>query len=151
MASSAQPTGEPSFAEAQSNVDQPETALGPVKGLVATRTATGSKTDTPIIEIPRTVNVVTQDQITEQQPQSIRQALGYTPGVQTQTGASSILDTISVRGFTAPIFLDGLLLANDNGISFARLRLEPYGLQRLEVLKRARFRIVWIRTAGWPD
>jgi iron complex outermembrane receptor protein len=135
VASSAQPTGEPSFAEAQSNVDQPETALGPVKGLVATRTATGSKTDTPIIEIPRTVNVVTQDQITEQQPQSIRQALGYTPGVQTQTGASSILDTISVRGFTAPIFLDGLLLANDNGISFARLRLEPYGLQRLEVLK----------------
>jgi len=135
VASSAQPTGEPSFADVQSNVEQPETALGPVKGLVATRTATGSKTDTPIIEIPRTVNVVTQDQMTEQQPQSIRQALGYTPGVQNQTGGSSILDTISVRGFQAPIFLDGLLLANDNGISFARLRLEPYGLQRLEVLK----------------
>src|SRR6185312_3135927 len=45
------------------------------------------------------------------------------------------LDTIAVRGFTAPIFLDGLLLPNDNGISFARIRLEPYGLERLEVLK----------------
>jgi iron complex outermembrane receptor protein len=130
----ANPPSEPVEA-APNDAQQPETALGPVKGLVATRSATGSKTDTPIVEIPRTVNVVTQDQITEQQPQSVRQALGYTPGVQSQTGASSILDTISVRGFTAPIFLDGLLLANDNGISFARMRLEPYGLERLEVLK----------------
>lgn len=112
-----------------------ETALGPVKGYVATRSATGSKTDTPIVEIPKTVNVVTQDQITVQQPQSIEEALGYTPAVQSQVGASSILDTIAVRGFPAPIFLDGLLLPTDTGIGFAKIRLEPYALERLEVLK----------------
>lgn len=113
----------------------PETATGPVKGYVATRSATGSKTDTPLLEVPRTVNVVTKDQITAQQPQSVRDALGYTPGVQNQTGASSILDTIAIRGFTAPIFLDGLLLPTDSSIGFARIRVEPYGLERLEVLK----------------
>ena len=81
----ANPTSEPVEA-APNEAQQPETALGPVKGLVATRSATGSKTDTPIVEIPRTVNVVTQDQITEQQPQSVREALGYTPGVQSSDG-----------------------------------------------------------------
>lgn len=113
----------------------PETANGPVQGLVATHTGTASKTDTPIIEVPKTVNVVTKDQITQQQPQSVRQALGYTPGVQDQTGAASILDNIAVRGFTAPIFLDALRLPADGAINFAHIRLEPYGLERLEVLK----------------
>jgi iron complex outermembrane receptor protein len=112
-----------------------ETAIGPVQGLVATRTGTASKTDTPIIEVPKTVNVVTKDQISQQQPQSVRQALSYTPGVQDQTGAASILDNIAVRGFTAPIFLDALRLPTDGAIGFARIRLEPYGLERLEVLK----------------
>jgi outer membrane receptor for ferric coprogen and ferric-rhodotorulic acid len=41
-------------------------------------------TDTPIVEVPRTVNVVTQDQITEQQLQSVREALGYRPGVSAE-------------------------------------------------------------------
>ncbi|MGD9803076.1 MAG: TonB-dependent siderophore receptor [Hyphomicrobiaceae bacterium] len=112
-----------------------ETALGPVDGYVATRSATGSKTDTPLVEVPRTVNVVTRDQIATQQPQSIRDVLNYTPGIQVQSGGGSILDNIAVRGFTAPIFLDGLLLPTDTGIGFARIRLEPYGLERLEILK----------------
>ena len=112
-----------------------ETALGPVDGIVATRTATGSKTDTPLVEVPRTVNVVTRDQITAQQPQSVRDVVSYVPGVQTQSGGGSILDNIALRGFAAPIFLDGLLLPTDTGIGFARIRLEPYGLERLEILK----------------
>jgi iron complex outermembrane recepter protein len=62
------PSFEPQTAESTGDSQQPETALGPVQGLVATRTGTGSKTDTPIVEVPRTVNVVTEDQITEQQP-----------------------------------------------------------------------------------
>lgn len=113
----------------------PETAFGPVNGLVATRSATGTKTDTPILEVPRSVDVITADQMQAQQAQSIRDALGYTPGVQNQTGGGSIRDMIGVRGFAAPIFLDGLQLPTDTGLGFARIRLEPYGLERLEVLK----------------
>ena len=97
-----------------------ETATGPVDGYVATRSATGTKTDTPLLEVPRTVNVVTRDQIEAQQPQSVKEALGYTPAVQNQTSASSIFDNIAVRGFTAPIFLDGLRLPTDVSLSFAQ-------------------------------
>src|SRR5262245_2029924 len=112
-----------------------ETALGPIDGYMATRTATGTKTDTPLLEVPRSISVVTRDQMEAQQPQSVRGALGYEPAVQNQTGAASILDNIAVRGFTALIFLDGLQLPTDTGIGFARIRLEPYALERLEVLR----------------
>lgn len=43
-----------------------ESAYGPVDGYVATRSATGTKTDTPLLEIPQTVNVVTAKQIETQ-------------------------------------------------------------------------------------
>lgn len=36
-----------------------ESAWGPVDGYVATRTAAGTKTDTPIVEAPRSMSVVT--------------------------------------------------------------------------------------------
>ncbi|MFP3336033.1 TonB-dependent receptor, partial [Pseudomonas sp. SIMBA_064] len=39
-----------------------ESAYGPVNGYVATRSATGTKTDTPILEIPQAINVITADQ-----------------------------------------------------------------------------------------
>jgi iron complex outermembrane receptor protein len=117
------------------NTSRGETGIGPVNGYVATQTTSGTKTDTPIVEIPRSLDVITADQIRNLQPKSIRDAVGYTPGVQIQQGAGSILDNISVRGFSAPIYLNGLLLPTDTAIGFSRMRLEPYGLERLEILK----------------
>ena len=40
-----------------------ESAWGPVDGIVAKRSGTGSKTDTPLKVIPQTINVVTADEI----------------------------------------------------------------------------------------
>lgn len=54
-------------------------------GYVASRTTAGTKTDTPLIEIPQTINVVTRDQISNQNAQDVMQALRYTPGVQSET------------------------------------------------------------------
>ncbi len=45
-----------------------ETAWGPVDGFVATRSATGLKTDTPIVEIPQSISVITADRIDELAP-----------------------------------------------------------------------------------
>jgi iron complex outermembrane receptor protein len=112
-----------------------ESGTGPMNGYVATQTTSGTKTDTPIVEIPRSVDVVTRDQMEAQQPKSLRDAVAYTPGVQNQTGAGSMLDNIAVRGFTAPIYLNGLLLPSDTAVNFNRVRLEPYNLERLEILK----------------
>jgi iron complex outermembrane receptor protein len=40
-----------------------------------------------------------------------------------------------VRGFEVPIYLDGLRLPVDPGTTFASQRLEPFGLERVEVLR----------------
>lgn len=72
-----------------------ETATGPVDGIVATRTATGIKTDTPLLEVPRTVNVVTKDQIEQQNAQTIGQALRYTPGIMLEKYTASELSMCS--------------------------------------------------------
>lgn len=113
-------------------------ATGPVGGYAAKRTATGSKTDTPLIEIPQTVNVIPAEQIAAQGATSVSQALRYTAGVAAeQYGASSKFDTYTqIRGFKADFFLDGLALPDgDASTDWATSAIEPYGLERVEVLK----------------
>lgn len=110
-----------------------ESAWGPAKGYVAKRSATGSKTDTPLIETPQTVNVVTRDEVAARAVQNISQALSYTPGLLTEMyGPVTRDDYFNIRGFDSPQYLDGTrLLAS----GYAQLRIEPYGLERIEVLK----------------
>jgi iron complex outermembrane recepter protein len=55
-----------------------ESAWGPVNGYVATRSASGTKTDTPLIETPAAISVVTQDQVRAQAAQNISQAVRCT-------------------------------------------------------------------------
>ncbi len=113
-----------------------ERANGPVVGYVARQSATSTKTDTPILETPQSISVVTRDQITAQQAQTINEALRYIPGVSLDTaGANTFYDGIVVRGFQPPQYLDGLALPVDPGTQFAFPRIEPYGLERIEVLK----------------
>lgn len=112
-----------------------ERANGPVNGVLARQSATSTKTDTPILETPQSVSVVTQDQIRQQGAQRITEALGYTPGVQTDNYQPGVIfDYVRVRGFPAHQYVDGLRLPSDSGI-FASPRVDPYGLERIEVLK----------------
>lgn len=114
-----------------------ERANGPVNGIVARQSATGTKTDTPILETPQSINVVPRQQIEQQGVQSVGEAVRYTSGTLGQLyGAASVFDTeVKVRGFVAPRFLDGLRLPYDTTIQFAQPRTEPYGLERIEILK----------------
>lgn len=50
-------------------------------GYVAKRSATGSKTDTLLLETPQAVNVVTRAQMDDQGARTVAEALRYTPGV----------------------------------------------------------------------
>lgn len=113
-----------------------ERGTGPVNGYVAGQSTTGSKTDTPILETPQSISVVTKDQIAAQQAQSVPEVVRYVPAVSTELyGASSISDEVRVRGFNAPRYLDGLKLPYESVIQFAQTRTEPYNLERAEVLK----------------
>lgn len=96
-----------------------------------------TKTDTPLIETPQSVTIISQAQIEAQQAQSLNQALRYTPGVQSeQFGVDNLYDFFQIRGFPANangVFRDGLQL--NSGVGFASFRLEPYGAERIEVVR----------------
>lgn len=103
---------------------------------MATQSVTGTKTDTPILETPQSISVVTKDQFTAQGAETLSQALLYTPGLTMYSfGVNSVFDTIKVRGFEVPKFLDGLRLPVDSATTFVTSRIVTYGLERIEVLK----------------
>lgn len=112
-----------------------ESAWGPVAGYVAKRSATASKTDTPISEIPQTINVVTREQIQAQGAQNLTEAVRYTPGVVAGFGDSdSRNDVLQSRGFYTRYNLNGAQLPF-GAYSAALARIETYGLERVEILK----------------
>ena len=67
------------------------------------------KADTPILDTPRSVSIVTQQQIEARGAQNVTQALQYTPGVMAGYGGNDNRgDWLYVRGFEPTQFLDGL-------------------------------------------
>ena len=78
-----------------------EEATGPVQGIVATRSTTGTKTDTPIIETPQSISIVGSQEFRNYGAQNAYQALGYTAGVTSANlGAiDKTSDSQMVRGF----------------------------------------------------
>jgi len=114
-----------------------ESAYGPVEGFTAKRSATGSKTDTPILEIPQSISVITADQVKTTGATTLKEALSYTPGVSaTPWGNDSQYDWIYLRGFDAyspGFYQDGLQLRNSG--NWAVWQTENYGIERIEYLR----------------
>lgn len=116
-----------------------ETATGPVTGYAAKRSATATKTDTPLLETPQSVSLVGADQIADQKAISVADALAYTPGVLRDPGYSNSYDVFYSRGFrmhdgNGGVYRDGLKLGSSG---WATGQQEPYGFERLELLKGA--------------
>ncbi|MCJ8517496.1 iron complex outermembrane receptor protein [Pseudorhizobium tarimense] len=114
-----------------------QSAVGPVNGYVAKQTTTGSKTGTPINEIPQSVSVVGREELNDRGVvEKVDQALVYTPGVFAQPyGSDPDTDWIYVRGFNASqtgLFLDNLALTSH---AFGNFQIDPFMLERVEVLK----------------
>ncbi len=110
-------------------------ALADTQGFVSRRDVTGTKTDTPLSEIPQSVSVINRDQLDSRQVQSLGEALRYTAGVQSEAfGADPHVDWFNIRGFSTNdtgIYLNGLRVSP--GVT--ALAPEPYGLERIDVLK----------------
>ncbi|MFC0216881.1 TonB-dependent siderophore receptor [Pseudochelatococcus lubricantis] len=140
-ASGAQSNGETAVLETIVVEEAKETATGPVNGYIARRSATATKTDTPLIETPRSLSVIPRQQIVDQGAQSVSQALRYSAGVVSETRPTNgRYDSVFLRGFggggtqAAYInYLDGLKL--QRGISYAIPSVEVYGLERIEILR----------------
>jgi iron complex outermembrane receptor protein len=114
-----------------------ETATSPVDGYVATQSATGSKTDTPIIETPQSISVISAERLQAQGAETLGDALRYTPGVQSELLGNDFRGYgIFIRGFNAnasSYYRDGLQLKGTTYSAF--MPLDIYGAERLEVLR----------------
>ncbi|WP_076857892.1 TonB-dependent siderophore receptor [Bradyrhizobium mercantei] len=114
-----------------------ERANGPVTGYLARQSSSGTKTSTPIIQTPQSVTVIGAEQIRDQKIVSkFDEVLRYTPGVIGGTYGSDFRnDWFLIRGFPAQnesLFLDGLQLFYT---SYASWKLQPFNLERVEVLR----------------
>ena len=91
--------------------------------------STGTKTPTPLIDVPQTIAVLTEDQLEDQAITQLSEALRYLPGVSTESGEGN-RDAVFIRGqeTTADFYLDGL---RDDAQYYRSL----YNVERLEVLK----------------
>ncbi|AJZ88222.1 ferrichrome porin FhuA [Cedecea neteri] len=115
-----------------------ESAWGPSPTIAAKRSATATKTDTPIEKTPQSISVVTREEMDTRQPQTVKEALDYTPSVFSTRGSSSTYDVVSIRGFTTSStvntnqYLDGMKLQGDN---YSEASMDPYFLERVELLR----------------
>lgn len=111
-----------------------QTPTGPVDGYLATRALTATKTDTPLVETPQSITVVTSDQIADTGAQNVQEALNYAAGVRSDAyGTDSRSDNFRIRGSNPSVYLDGLR-TNYNYYT-STTRTEPYTLERIEVLR----------------
>ena len=87
-------------------------------------------------ETPQAISVIGSEQIRDQKPGKFDEILRYTPGVVAGTfGADTRNDWFLIRGFKSDdigLFLDGLQLFYT---SYATWKLQPFNLERVEVLR----------------
>lgn len=103
----------------------------PEPGYQAKKSSSSTRTDTPLIDTPQSISVVTQDVIKDQSVQSLADAVRYVPGIQAAQGEGN-RDALIFRGniSTGDFFVDGL---RDDVQTFR----DVYNTDRIEVLKGA--------------
>ncbi|ENT2951420.1 TPA: ferrichrome porin FhuA [Klebsiella aerogenes] len=115
-----------------------ESAWGPAPTIAAKRSATATKTDTPIEKTPQSISVVTREEMDMKQPTTVKEALSYTPSVFSTRGSSTTYDVVTIRGFTTSStvntnqYLDGMKLQGNN---YSEVSMDPYFLERVEVMR----------------
>jgi catecholate siderophore receptor len=120
---------------------EPIVVTGRARGYQALDTVTATKTDTPLIDVPQSVSVVTAEQIEDQGLRSVGDVLRYVPGVTVGQGEGN-RDQITLRGqnTTADFFIDGVR----DDVQYYR---PLYNLERIEVL-RGPYALIFGRGGG---
>lgn len=121
-----------------------ESAYGPVQGYAAKRSATATKTDTPVIETPQSISVISRkDMDIRDVRDDIGDAAAYSSGALVgMAGAKNVFggSNMMIRGHgrrtssgaTLNLFLDGLKF---EGMFYSTNNLDPWLFERIEVLK----------------
>src|ERR1700712_4579805 len=98
-------------------------------GYLTKQTRSATKTNTPLIDTPQSVTIVTQEQIRDQNFQNLTDQLRYVPGIVPAQGESN-RDQAIIRGqnTSADFFVNGIR----DDVQYFR---DLYNIQRIEVLK----------------
>ncbi|WP_230281576.1 TonB-dependent siderophore receptor [Croceicoccus sp. Ery15] len=95
--------------------------------------ATATKTDTPVIEVPQPVTIVDDEVFEAQGAVSVSDTLNYVAGVTANPyGPDSRVDGALVRGISALQFRDGM---RDIFSYYASIRADPYNFDRIELVR----------------
>ncbi len=120
----------PALAEEAAADDAPAIiVIGHAEGYNADQSVTATKTDTPLLDVPQSIQVVTRARLDDQASHSLADVLRYVPGVTVGQGEGN-RDQITLRGqnTSADFFLDGV---RDDVQYYRGL----YNIERVEVLK----------------
>jgi iron complex outermembrane receptor protein len=105
-------------------------------GYVAGTAGSASKTNTPLIDTPRSVSVIDRKELDDRGVSNVVEAVRYTAGIATGTfGFDPRFDSIMLRGFPAVTFGDFRDGLRQYGGSFGAYRTEPFQLSSIEVIK----------------
>src|SRR5712691_12331277 len=104
-------------------------------GFFAGSSTTATKTDAPLIEIPQSVSVITEDQMESRNVQTVNEAIRYTGSVDVDTyGTETRYDWINIRGFDQSTY--GLYRDNSRWQSGnVSGQIDPYMIQEVDIVK----------------
>ncbi|WLH69241.1 TonB-dependent siderophore receptor [Pseudomonas sp. FP2309] len=131
---------DPAFAEENTleldaisvTTDAYESATGPIKGYRATRSASATKTDTALRDIPQSISVIPATVLKDLGSTNVERALEFAGGVSKQNNFGGLtLYEYSVRGFTTSEFYQDGFSANRGYPSTP----DAANIERIEVLK----------------
>ena len=104
-------------------------------GFSAASSTSATKMNAPLIEIPQSVSVVTQDQLVARNVQTVNEAIRYTGSVDVDTfGNETRFDWINIRGFDQSTY--GLYRDNSRWQSGnVSGQIDPYMIQEVDIVK----------------
>ena len=100
--------------------------------VTAERATAATKTDTPLIQVPQAISVITAQEFQDRTVVDFQDVYRYSAGVASSNAVDSRGDFVVTRGFDAAQYLDGLKRMPD---FIYGARLEPFTLERAEVLR----------------
>ncbi|MBK1699143.1 TonB-dependent siderophore receptor [Rhodovibrio salinarum] len=110
-----------------------ESAYGPVDGYKASRSATATRTDTPLIDVPQAIQVVPREVIEDQKANSLADVAKNVSNVQAGGTFGNRAEVLRIRGFEQFAFTsDGM---TSNPFFGDEIFLDLANVERVEVLK----------------
>ncbi len=113
------------------------TSYLPTDGYVSYYSVAATKTDTPVVETPQSISTIGREEMDARGVNTVAEALRYSPGVSLDAYGVDPrgYDSITIRGFysaSTGSFRDGLRM---DGNVFAVYTTEPYGIERIDVMR----------------